>query len=478
MVSCVESYRKGNAQPDKMVTASNSVSPSFLTTAPSAISRRYMWYVVLVLTLCYTFSFADRQILSLLVGPIKRDLVLSDTEIGLLQGLAFALFYAVLGLPLGRLADTTSRRNLIAIGVFLWSLMTVGCSAARNYGSLFLARIGVGVGEAALSPAAMPLISDYFPQESLGTALSVYSMGIAIGSGLALAVGGTVVDAVSRLKTIYLPILGTIAAWRMTFIVVGAPGLLLVLLVYTIREPLRQSLLRTADGQPSKLKLAEVFAQLAKRWKSMLGLTVGMVFQSMGSWAFFAWAPTFFIRVHGWSAGQVGRALGVITLTFCCAGMYVGGRLSDRWQRRGVSEGPLKVAVASAIGVGILLGSAMMLPSARWSLTLIAPALFFIGLPNGCMYAAIQLILPNQVRGQASALFFMILNLGGLVLGPLLPGLFDDHLFKTETMIGKSVGLTVMMSSVMMLIILRATYQPYRRDYMLMNCATTTSIAR
>src|SRR2546421_1219593 len=159
---------------------------------------KYAWYVVIVMMLCNTMSFVDRQILSLLVAPIKRDLGISDTRIGLLQGLAFALFYTLMGLPLGRIADTRSRRNLISTGVLFWSLMTALCSTAKSFSSLFLARMGVGVGEAALAPSAFSLLADYFPARLLATALSVYSMGVILGSGLALIVGGIVVAATSR----------------------------------------------------------------------------------------------------------------------------------------------------------------------------------------------------------------------------------------------------------------------------------------
>ena len=175
-------------------------SPPTAATPPGKdTSLRYAWYVVVVLMLCYTLSFVDRQILSLLVGPIKRDLAISDTRIGVLQGLAFAVFYTLAGLPIGRIVDTYGRRNPIALGIFLWSLMTAACSATKSFWTLFLARIGVGVGEATLSPAAFSLISDYFPKEQRGLAITVYTMGIFIGSGVALAVGGTVVDAVVRM---------------------------------------------------------------------------------------------------------------------------------------------------------------------------------------------------------------------------------------------------------------------------------------
>ncbi|MGH9937465.1 MAG: MFS transporter, partial [Blastocatellia bacterium] len=235
---------------------------SAATSQTTESSLKYAWYVVFVLMVCLTLSFIDRQILSLLVGPIKRDLGISDTRIGLLQGLAFALFYTLMGLPVGWLVDRYSRRTIIAAGVFFWSLMTALCAVAGNFWSLFAARLGVGVGEATLGPAAMSLTSDYFPKEKLGGALSVYAMGIFIGSGLALIVGGTVVSAVAGMPAVTLPIIGEIASWRLTFLIVGAPGLLVGLLVYTVREPLRRDLLRPSEGedegQASQLGLGEV----------------------------------------------------------------------------------------------------------------------------------------------------------------------------------------------------------------------------
>lgn len=452
----------------KTLTSATSTAP---VTKAQDISLRYAWYVVVVLMLCYTLSFVDRQILSLLVGPIKRDLAVSDTRIGMLQGLAFAVFYTLAGLPIGRLVDTYGRRNPIAIGIFLWSLMTAACSAARSYWTLFLARIGVGIGEATLSPAAFSLISDYFPKEKLGLAISVYTMGIFVGSGAALAVGGTVVDAVVRMPALHLPVLGVVATWRLSFLLVGLPGLLAVLLVYTVREPVRRNVLRAADGTAAKLGVADVFDQVLRRWQAFTGLSVAMIFQSLSSYAFLSWAPAFFQRMHGWTAGQAGRALGILLLCFGCLGMYVGGTLCDRWLKRGVHEAPLKVAVLSAVGAGIFLGTAMLFPSARLSLVWMAPGLFFQAMPIGSGYAAIQLIFPNQVRGQVSAFFMFILNLGGISLGPLVPGLFNDYLFKNERMLGPSVSLTIVLASLVAAVILPLTYRQYRRNYQMMNSA-------
>jgi MFS family permease len=422
--------------------------------------------------LCYTLSFVDRQILSLLVGPIERELAISDTKMGLLQGMAFAIFYTVAGLPIGRIVDTWGRRNLVAIGIFLWSIMTALCSGARSYGSLFLARIGVGVGEATLSPAAFSLISDYFPAEKLGLAISVYTMGIFFGSGVALAIGGTVVDAVMHMPALHLPVLGTIATWRLSFLMVGVPGLLIGLLVYTVREPLRKNVLRDSSGAMAHIGVIDMLRQIARRWQSFWGMAMGMFFQSMASYAFLSWAPTFFQRIHGWTAGQAGRALGVLVLSFGCLGMYVGGLLCDRWLRHGVFEGPLKVAVLSAVGAGSFLGLAMLMPNPYVALALMAPGLFFQAMPIGTVYAGIQLIFPNQIRGQVSALFMFILNFGGIVLGPLLPGVLNDRFFRSGRMVGPSVSISIVFASLCMLVILPLTYRHYRRDYVALNSAT------
>jgi MFS family permease len=429
-------------------------------------SPRYAWYIVTILMLCYALSLVDRQILSLLVAPLKRDLHINDTRIGLLQGLSFALFYTLAGLPLGKLADVHARRRIITAGVVAWSLMTVVCSAARNFWSLFLARMGVGVGEAALSPAAFSLIADSFPRSQLGLALSVYSMGIYVGSGLAMIVGGSVVQGLSHRPDVALPLLGTIASWRATFLVVGLPGLLVALLTLTIREPQRRALLVSADGRPVEPVFRDVLRHLRRRVRSVAGISLGMVFQAVSGYAFLAWGPTFFVRTYGWTVGQAGRTLGVLTLTFGCLGMYVGGELCDHWQKRGIAEAPLRVGVCGAAGTAVAFPLALLIGSAAWTVVLLAAAIFVLAFPIGSSYAALQLIFPNQLRGQVSALFLFTLSLGGLSLGPLLPGLLTDYLFRNEKMIASSLALTIAVASVFMWALFLTTYRPYREHYL------------
>lgn len=434
------------------------------TSTGTPASTRYAWYVVFALTAIYMLSYMDRQILSMLVGPMKRDLGISDTRVGLLQGLSFGLFYTFMGLPLGRLADTGSRRKLIAVGVVLWSIFTSACSVARSFWSLFLTRMGVGVGEATLSPAAYSLIADYFPRDRLGLAVSVYYMGVFFGTSASLLVTGIVIDAMAHTPVITLPLLGAMASWRITFLFVGLPGLLFAPFVYTIREPIRQGLVHASARKGTQLTFGESLLEMRRRWQSLLGLCIGAIFQAIPNYALISWTPAYFQRVHHWSAGQSGRGLAGLLLLFGCGGMYAGGRLSDYWQKKGVVEGPLRVGVICGLGALVFLPVAYLMTDATWTLALLAPGIFFLSLPMGTSAAALQRIFPNQVRGQVSALFLFCLNLGGLSLGPLLPGYFDDHLFHNEKMLGNSLAITMAAAGVLTAIAFRATYGPYKKD--------------
>ncbi len=431
--------------------------------------RRYAWYAVFVLMICYTFSFIDRLILAFLVGPLKADLHLSDTQIGLLQGLAFAFFYALLGVPMGLIADRWNRRNLIVIGLVLWSLTTTLGSIAGSFGTLALARMGVGVGEATLAPAAFSMIADYFPKERLSSALSIYSMGVQIGAGLALIVGGLVVQAVMHMTEVTVPVLGTMAPWRLTFLIVGIPGLLVAALLTTVREPVRRRAPVAATLALPVAGMRRVGMELRARWRSATGVSIIMACQAMSNYAFGSWAPAYFERVHHWPKSQAGLVLGSLTLGCGCLGLFVGGRLSDRWLRRGVHEGPLRVGLLSVLGVAVTLVPAMLVPSANLSIALLVPAVCFLALPIGCSYASIQMIFPNEVRGAVSAVMLLVLNLFGLTLGTLLPGLLDDRLFHDDQMLGASIAITAGIAALTGTIAALRTFAPYRRDFAAMH---------
>jgi len=431
----------------------------------AAPSERYGWYLVVVLMVCYTLSFVDRQILSLLVGPIKADLQISDTKMGLLAGLAFAVFYTLMGVPFGRAADTRKRRNVIALGLAVWSFMTAACAGARSYATLFLARIGVGVGEAALGPSAFSMITDSFSKPRVSKPMSVYTMGIFIGSGLAMIVGGAVVQATSHMSPVTLPLLGAIAPWRMTFLIVGFPGLLVVLWLLTVREPPRSHLIRDGAGNVRRMSMGEAVRQIRLRWQSFLGLSLGMIFQSMVTFAFTAWGPEYFKRVHGWNAGRTGLTLGIVILVAGCVGMYLGGTLADHWRRRGQADAGLKVLLLSAAGVGVCFIAAFSVNDPFWSVVFIAPALAFEGMPIGSAYASVQIIFPNQARGVATSLFMFIFNLGGQTLGPLVPGLLNDYWFHSGQKLGVSLAITMAIDSIAMLLIFSLMRGVYRRHH-------------
>ena len=338
---------------------------------------RRAWYVVMVLMVCYTLSFVDRQILAFLVGPLKHDLHLSDTQIGLLQGMAFAVFYTLLGVPMGLLADRINRRNLIAIGVVFWSLMTALGSVARSFGSLAVVRMGVGVGEATLAPAAFSMIADYFPKERLSSALSVYSMGVQLGTGIALIAGGVVVQAVSNMPPVIIPGLGTLEAWRLTFLVVGLPGLLVAMLLGTVHEPARRQPPALVFSERGRAGGSTLFAELRKRWRSVVGISIIMACQAMSNYAFGGWSPAFFERVHHWPKSRTGIVLGVITIVMGCIGLVFGGRLSDRWLRAGKHDATLRVGLISLLGVAATLVPAMASASLALTIVLLVPAVFF-----------------------------------------------------------------------------------------------------
>jgi MFS family permease len=427
------------------------------------------WYSVAVLMLMYIFSFIDRTTISLIVEPMKRDLHISDTQIGLLQGLAFALLYTFLGLPIARLSDRHSRRAIIAAGVFVWSIMATLCGLARTAIQLFIARIGVGIGEAALSPAAYSIITDSFPRSKLGSAFGVYNIGITIGAGVAFLVGGIVVAAVSNAGASYsLPLLGEVRAWQMVFIATGAPGMLLPLLLLTLREPARRGLLRNqaaADTAPAPPRppLGEVLNYVWANRKFYGLHFVALALLAMCGYCVAAWLPTAIIRAYGVSYGQVGKVLGVSTALMNSTGMLLAGILCDRLTRRGSKDAPIVVAVISACGIAVFAGLPTLMPT----VTMVWVAIFVSGLTfnayNGVGPMAVNQVTPNQYRAQVSAVYLFVVNALGLGVGPTLVPLLNDHLFHDPLKIRYSL-IIVVFGSALAAIALLLTVRPIYRQ--------------
>ncbi len=390
------------------------------------------WYAVALLLAIYTLSFIDRQILALLVGPIKRDLVLSDTEFSLLSGFAFALFYTFFGLPFARYADRGSRRGLVLLGVAFWSLATAACGLARNFAQLFLARVGVGIGEATLTPAANSLIADCFPPERLGRALAVYSLGIPIGSAMAFIMGGAVVDLVAQLPPWSLPFFGTLRGWQVAFFAVGLPGLVFAALMLTVKEPHRRGRLRNADGGHSSIPLAEVVNFVRAHLRVYGPLFFGASLLSMLGYGSTLWMIAFFQRAHDLAAGDAGYLFGLVLAIFGTAGILAGGAIADFWLARGRLDAHLRLLFLGTLA-GLPFAIAYpLVPGLVPAIGLLAASTFFSNLPWGTAYAAIAAITPNEMRGQMAALYLFIVNLIGLGAGPTVIALFTDRLYGAE----------------------------------------------
>jgi MFS family permease len=450
-----------------MATQSQAAGAAASSDSSSYPSSFAAWYSVAVLMLLYIFSFIDRTTISLIVEPMKRDLHISDTQIGMLQGLAFALLYTFLGLPIARLSDRHSRRAIIAAGVFIWSIMATLCGLARTAMQLFIARIGVGVGEAALSPAAYSMITDSFPRSKLGSAFGFYNIGITIGAGVAFLVGGIVVAAVSHAGASYtLPLLGEVRAWQMVFIVTGAPGIVLPLLLLTFREPARRGMLRTPNAPPTAMArppLREVLNYVWLNRKFYCLHFVALALLSMCGYSVAAWLPTALIRAYGVSYGQVGKILGVSTILMNSTGMLLAGILCDRLTRTGSKDAPIVVALIYACGIAVF----ACLPYIMPTVPLVWVAIFVAGITfnayNGVGPMAVNQVTPNQYRAQVSAVYLFVVNALGLGVGPTLVPLLNDHLFHDPLKIRFSLIIVVFCAALTAIVLLWIVRPIYRQ---------------
>ena len=417
------------------------------------------WATVAILMVAYVLSFVDRQILNLLVEPIRRDLAINDTQMSLLMGLSFALFYTVCGIPLGRVADTRSRRGLIAVGILFWSAATAACGMAKLYWQFLLCRIGVGVGEAALSPAAYSLIADSFPAERRATAISVYSMGVYLGSGLAFLVGGLVIQFASAQGDVTLPVLGEVRPWQLIFLILGVAGVFFTLLMLAIKEPVRRG-----AGAGVAVTLSEVGRYIRANRRTVLLHNFGFAGLAFAGYGSAAWIPTFYIRTYGWDAGQVGIVYGCIVAVFGCLGIVFGGRLADLMAKRGRSDANMRVGLYAALGALPMVVLFPLMDSAFWASMLLALAVFCLSMPFGVAPAAIQEIMPNSMRGQASAIYLFVITLIGLGVGPTAVALVTDFVFADDNALRYSLLIVTTLAVLMSIILLAKSLKPYRES--------------
>lgn len=410
----------------------------------------YAWYVLAVLTLVYLFAYMDRQILSLLVAPVRRDLRISDTQMSLLIGIAFAAFYATFGIPIGRVVDSRSRRGLIAVGFFLWSLFAMGCGLAHNFLQLATMRVGVGVGEAVLGPSAYSLISDYFPPHRRGIAQGIYSMGIPLGGGVALVLGGLLTNWASRHGELALLLVGRVHSWQLVFLVIGVAGMLLAPIMGTVSEPLRRGIVAGSKKVPFR----QVFRYLKTHWKTYGCHNLGISLILVCGYASSAWIPTFFIRHHHWSTSKTGLILGNLMVVFGCVGTFSSGWIANRLFVTGRRDACLFVGFLIAVLWLPMLIAMLLAPTATGALILYIPVTFLAPSVNGIGPAALMQVTPQRMRGQAGAIYVFLVNLIGLGLGPTGVALFTDHLFHNDGMVGYSLMIVAAMTLPMAAVLL------------------------
>lgn len=395
------------------------------------------WTVVLILFATAVLAYTDRQVLSLLVDPIRHDLQVGDTGMSLLLGLSFALVYGVAGLPLGVLADRMSRRNLIAGGVAVWSLGTLMCGLAPSFAVLFAARIVVGLGEAVLSPAAISLISDCFPPQRRGAAVGVYFTGIAIGVGGAILIGGGVLQAV-RAGLFALTPLAHWAPWRLVFLAIGGPSLLWTGILLTVREPVRR---QDGDAAPGP-DAASASPAAATGWRAIAPVFVVVAVASLVDNAVGAWAPSLLIRRFAVDPAAVGVELGVLLMLGYGGGMLAGGALADRFARWRGARGKVELC---GLAVLAALPAALALNSPSLPLVLAAVTAYF-ALSAVVTASGLSAILdgtPNRARGRAMAISFFLNVAIGAGFGPTAVALAGERIFGPAAGLGPAISFTV-----------------------------------
>lgn len=394
------------------------------------------WTAVGVLLVLYALALIDRQIISLIVSPLRAEMGIGDFQIGLLQGFAFALLYSLFGLPVGMAVDRFSRRRVIFWGVLVWALAAAACGLAQNFGQLLAARLFVGAGEAALAPAAYSILSDLFPRKRLTFALGVYSTGASIGAALSFAIGGLVIHWAGA--GVMLPILGEVSAWRYAFLVTGIPGLALAFLVFLIPEPVRRTRGRSPDDKSSS---GELHRFLRARWKFLACHFIGFGCIMAMAYAKLAWMAPLLERRFHWSIADIGLTLAAINFLNGTIGMPVTGWVVDRMVGRGTVDAHFRFYVYGALVATVLSIASVLMPDP----VTMFPLLVLGGIPlavAGIAAGALQLATPAHLRGRVSAVYLLFTSLFSYSAGPAMVGFFTQFVFADDKLIHLGLAAT------------------------------------
>lgn len=396
------------------------------------------WFTVIILLLMAVLSYLDRIIIALLVTPIRQTLGITDFQLGLIQGMGFGIFYALFGLPIGYLVDRWSRRSILYLGGTCWSFAAAGCGLASSFGQLLVARFAVGVGEAALSPAAYSIIADLFPRRRLAFAVSVFGIGTVLGSAVAFIGGGAAIRNFEAMGPVQVPILGLLQPWQVVFVITGVPGLIISPLIFLVPEPMRKRSL--TEGEPqSEVAIVDPVTDgetlghfLARNARFLACHFIGFGLLAAATYAGLTWLPTMLLRRFGTPIGDVGMLMGLVSIFAGVPGFLLSGWIVDRWFAAGRSDAHQRYYAIVNVAAALL-----AIPTFLWSpgaggamigwglITLVQPF-------TGPSAAQLQIVTPTHLRGRVSALYVMIFNLMGMCIGPPLVGFLTDFVFRNS----------------------------------------------
>ncbi len=421
------------------------------------------WYATFVLALMFWMAVLDRFIIALLVDSIQKDLGITDTQFGLIQGFGFSFSFIVFGLLFGALADRKNRQKLIFIGVAFWSVTSAACGLAQNFWHMLIARAGVGAGEASLNPCATSMISDLFPRERRTSAMAVYGMGASLGGGTSLIIGGAIIAWVATLGEVALPVIGPVADWQLVFFIVGLSSIPVALLIFTFPEPVRRGRDKTLGTKRSwHSAYTDLLTFIKGHPRFFICHHAGFVISTVAATGTTAWYPVHMMRVHGWSAGEVGLALGITILSAGIIGKLLCGLLVDAMYRRGYRDAQLRW-FAGCLTLAV--------PTGLIATTSLNPWVFLvlIGLFNvmvtsmpTCSMTALSLVTPNQLRGTSVAVFTTLTGLVGGTVGAILIPFVSDQFFEGPRAIGFAMGTIITIFAPLGALILALGFKPMR----------------
>lgn len=454
-------------------------SQAFWADAPYP-ARSIAWYATGVFALLYWLSILDRFIISLLVEPIKRDLGISDVQFGILHGTAFMLAFAIFGLMAGSLTDRFNRRRIIFACVTIWSLASAACGMVQNFGQLLVARLGVGAGEAGLNPAATSMIADFFPRERLTSAMAVYGIGSTIGSGCAYLLGGKIVDWVARMPSVVLPVVGAIHSWQAVFYIVGIPGALFSLLIFSVPEPLRRG--RKLEQQQTAFfgsalsAYRELIKLLLSRGRFFLfhyaGFGVAMIVVVGAG----TWYPALMGRTFGWSASQIGLTLGIVLSAAGALGNILSGYCVDAMYRRGYRDAQLRW-YAGCLLAAAPFGFIATTSGNPWVFVgCISVFLVLTSSLAACAGAALNLVTPNELRGTGFAFYALVTGVLGAGLGPVIIATVSDRFFGGGAAIGRGIAVLILICFPLAAVLLACGFRAMR-EFQLNDAAPSATVA-